>query len=177
MTYAYAPQAPFAAWPKQLHERELGFCIWYTSPGTIVTQTQCPRATLELSQTLGGRVYECLQACTETNRALGGTLVVHDWRSLTEVDTEARADYTKRLEGLRRGQVREAVMAIPPQRALVRAAVHFASMVLPFRTGHRTRFVDDVDALRATIADLRLAVPDPDEEVPGLDLLAAASAF
>lgn len=163
----YAPRAPFSQWKVQHHDAQLGFSAWFTTPGVLVTQIHVARADLALSEALGGVVDCCVRAALPQTTELGGTLVVHDWRMLTSVDNDARESYTARMGRLPRGHVRAALVAIAPQHPLVRAAIHFATMILPFRSGHRTTVVEDTEGLLAVMSEQGALAPRPDATFPG----------
>jgi hypothetical protein len=71
-----------------------------------------------------------------------GMLIIHDWRAVSSLGDEARAFYSKRVEGYKRGSLRGAYVALGSN-PLLRAIFKLGAMALPFRTGHAVEIVGD----------------------------------
>ncbi len=133
---------PFETWPIQFHDPELGLFAWYARPATYVTQTTATRATGAHATLIGRAMDHLLDRYRSEVEMHAGLLVIHDWRSLRELEPEARRIYSQRIEGYKRGFQRGAYVALDLNPAL-RTVVRLAATALPFRVGYTVEVLDD----------------------------------
>ena len=73
---------------------------------------------------------------TEEIERRGGLLIFHDWRQMTSYDTAARVTYLRRMKARKKRYLRH-VVAVLPDKPLIRMAVGTSNMVLALTSGGR----------------------------------------
>lgn len=140
---AFAPKPPLLGWPRQAFFD--GGYAWLTPNGpAIVTQTITARATKNTVNTLCD-FLDGLVSC-EIAARLPGLLVLHDWRSLSEIEDGARAIWTRRTR--RPGNPFGAcdIYVALGGNPVMRMALRAAALTIQLAQGQRAaRFVDSIE--------------------------------
>ena len=150
----YAPRAPLVGWPRQVNIH--GGHAWLTPHGpAIVTQTWEPRATLATVHSL----CDFLDALVldEVVARMPGLVVLHDWRSLQELDPGARAVWAQRTRRpdnpFGACDIYVALAGSP----MLRMALRTAALTIQLAIGQRAaRFVDSIEP---TMQERRVTAP------------------
>lgn len=141
------PRAPFLTWPHHLYDERFGFA-WYTAPATFVNQVERTHGTIEVANGIHDAIDHVLEQHAEDIERHGGLLMIHDWRTLTGYDSQARQLYLERMKGRDRRYLRH-VVAVLPDRPLIKMAVETANIVMALSSGGRLRMESDPSAALA----------------------------
>lgn len=117
--------------------------VWYTDPGVVVTQSCITHATLEHTAAMTARVDAVLRFKQVDLAALGGLLIIHDWRSLKTWDNESRQLIVERSRARGRGVVRSAVIAVSIN-PLLRMLAQVVNLTMSVIGGAGVEVVDSV---------------------------------
>ncbi len=132
---------PFHTWVTQLKDERFGFA-WYTAPCAFVDQVVKPHATVELVHALHDAIDVVLERYAEDVRTHRGLLIVHDWRQMKGYDSDARRVFLERMKARKPGYLRH-VVAVLPDRPLLKMAAQTASIVMGFSSGGTLRIAQD----------------------------------
>ena len=145
---------PFSTWPVQLYDPRFGFA-WYTEPCVFVNQLIHSRGTVEVAEGLHDAIDHVLARERASIERHGGLMMIHDWRKMTSYDTEARVAYLARMKARNRLYLRQ-VVAVLPDRPLVRMAVQTANIVMALSSGGHLRIATQVAPI---LTELGVHVP------------------
>jgi hypothetical protein len=150
------PAAPFAGWPLQQGGASPYGFVWYTRPAAFVSQATVSHGTRSSSMMTENLMDRVLDKNRAEITAVGGLLVIYDWRTVRTFDTEVIRFYIDRIAA-RRVPVRGVVVAMD-MNALMRAAAHAVNGVISKVYGFELDVCPSPDAaLRAH----RIQYPDP----------------
>ncbi len=131
------PRAPFADWPIQLYDARFGFA-WFTEPCTFINQLVHPTGTVEVASSLHDAIDHVIAREWARIDKCGGLTIIHDWRKMSDYTSEARVEYLARMKRRDRKYLRN-VVAILPDRPLLKMAVQTANIVMALSTGGRLK--------------------------------------
>jgi hypothetical protein len=158
------PRFPFQDWPVQL-STSVGY-IWYTSPGVFVSQLVIERASLEDAKKLTGFVDEVIRIKRDDFAALGGLLILHDWKILKAYDAPARGHLFAHTRTRQKGDVRGVVVSLTLT-PLLRMAVEAGNALLTVTTG---RSVEIVAAISSALGKHGVGRPADDSALTGVSI-------
>jgi len=138
---ATRPRIPFAEWPLQA-VLSAGF-VWYTAPGVLVTQAQVEHASLEHTRAMTVLVDAVLKAKADDLAALGGLLIIHDWRTVKSWDPEVRQHLVQRAKDRPAGLVRGIEVAMPLN-PIMRMAAQVIDLMMSAVGGGRVKVIDSL---------------------------------
>lgn len=139
----YAPRAPLVGWPRQVSFT--GGNAWLTPNGpAIVTQTWAPRATLSTVHGLCNFLDKLVAARVPAR--MPRLLVLHDWRSLHEVEPGARAVWTQRTRRADNPFGECDIYVALAGSPMLRMALRTAALTIQLAMGQRAaRFVESIE--------------------------------
>lgn len=123
------PIEPFARWPVQRAVPEAGY-LWRARRGVLVSHSVASRCTVVWIRAVVSAVDRML-ACEDGIVEDGGITLLHDWRSLTTYEPQARVELFAAMRRRPQGYVRRTRVAVPPT-PLWRMAMAGASLAYAF---------------------------------------------
>jgi hypothetical protein len=156
-----APRPPLGDWPIQ-GQISFGF-IWYTAPAAIVTQVLIDRATLAHAIELTDTIDRIIAARSDDIAALGGALIVHDWKAMRSYDPQGRNHIFSRTRARPPGEVRAVIVSLTLT-PLVRMSLEAGNALLRATTG---RIVEVVPSIAPVLTRYSVRRPAPGSRLPG----------
>lgn len=124
-----APSAPFERWPIHGYHASYGYC-WFSREGAaLITQTHVPRANLAAAKILTDWIDQAVRHERDVWTTSQGLLVLHDWRSLSGYDSDARSLVIERQRKRPNGYARRLYCVVEPT-PLWRMALTVADLTL-----------------------------------------------
>lgn len=122
------PAAPFAGWPIQCSDIDVGFA-WYAGNGIIVTQITGVYGSARVATVLSDWIDLLLDTHNAEIADAGGMLGIHDWRRVKKYDSDARRIWIDRIRQRPKGYLRKAVVIVSDN-PLLKMAIAGVNMIV-----------------------------------------------
>jgi hypothetical protein len=123
------PQPPFESWPRQAFDPVFGY-LWYAQPAIVVTQSIIEHASVAMATFVHDLIDQVIEYAAQDIAQHHGLLFIHDFRSLSGYETEARLEFLARIRRRTPGYTRGTVVAIRMDQPLLRMGVQGANLLL-----------------------------------------------
>lgn len=121
------PVAPFATWPVQHFEPNVGF-YWYLPSGTFIAQSVATHGSVDVIDRHNDVLDRLLKTRAEEIAEKGGLYILFDWRSVQGYDREARLRQRERMQARTTGYARRTVIVVHRTNKLLQMAVGIANL-------------------------------------------------
>jgi len=151
------PADPFSRWAPHREVPGAGY-LWRARRGVLVSQSMAQRCSVPWIKAVVDAVDRMLEHEIDIVGE-GGLTFLHDWRSFTTYEAQARVELFAAMRGRPRGYVRRTMVAVPPT-PLWRMAMAGAGLAYAFLGVRAPELVSDAHLLltRETPA---LTMPEP----------------
>jgi hypothetical protein len=154
---------PFLNWPLQVSDPVFGH-VWFAHPAVIVTQTTVEHGNVAWASYVHDQIDQVLDVAGDEVAQNGGLLFIHDFRSMTSYDKDARLEYLARMRRRASGYSRGTVVAIRMDQPLLRMGIQAANLLMAVAIKAPLSMVSDpTDAVATEVK----RPPSPDERFPG----------